>query len=213
MGRGALMRTYAVVGGIAAGKSTVARALARGRGVRVDVDRIGHQVLRLERVRRRLLAQFGPDIVRPDGTVDRRRLGRRVFGHPVRMHQLETIVHPEIARRVGLRLAALRRDRIPVAILDAAVFFELDLEPVDGVLAVTAPRRVRRARLEAERGLRRTEAEARLRSQPRLASWTRRADVRIDTDCPRPVLRARIERAWRELRRLHRRCSTGRKSP
>ena len=207
------MRTYAVVGGIAAGKSTVARALARGRGVRVDVDRIGHQVLRLERVRRRLLAQFGPDIVRPDGTVDRRRLGRRVFGYPARMHQLETIVHPEIARRVGSRLAALRRDRIPVAILDAAVFFELDLEPVDGVLAVTAPRRVRRARLEAERGLRRTEAEARLRSQPRLASWTRRADVRIDTDCPRPVLRARIERAWRELRRLHRRRATGRKSP
>jgi len=207
------MRTYAVVGGIAAGKSTVARALARGRGVRVDVDRIGHQVLRLERVRQRLLAQFGPDIVRPDGTVDRRRLGRRVFGHPARMHQLETIVHPEIARRVGSRLAALRRDRIPVAILDAAVFFELDLEPVDGVLAVTAPRRVRRARLEAERGLRRTEAEARLRSQPRLASWTRRADVRIDTDCPRPVLRARIERAWRELRRLHRRRATGRKSP
>lgn len=207
------MRTYAIVGGIAAGKTTVARALARGRGVRVDVDRIGHQVLRLERVRQRLLAQFGPDIVGPDGRVDRRRLGRRVFGHPARMRRLEAIVHPEIARRVGSKLEALRRSGIPVVILDAALFFELGLEPVDGVVAVTAPRRVRRARLEAERGLRRSEAEARLQSQPRLATWTRRADVRIDTDCSLPVLRARIERAWRELRRLRRRRVMGRGTP
>jgi dephospho-CoA kinase len=203
------MRTYAIVGGIGAGKSTVARALARGRGARLDVDRIGHGVLRLERVKQRLLATFPPDIVGPDGVVDRRRLGRLVFGNATRLRRLEAIVHPEIARRVRARLAAWRRRGVRVAILDAALFFELDLDPVDGVLVVTAPRSVRRARLQAQRGLSAAEAEARLRSQPRLAAWTRRADVRIDTDCSRLELRARIERAWRELRRRRRR-STGR---
>jgi len=208
------MRVYAVVGGIAAGKTTVARALARGRGVRVDADRIGHAVLRLERVRRRLLAQFGPDIFAGEGRVDRRRLGAMVFGKPARLRRLDAIVHPEIARRLRSKLEALQRRGVAVAILDAALFFELDLgQSVDGVLAVTAPRRVRRARLQAQRGLSAVEAEARLRSQPRLATWTRRADVRIDTDCSLPVLRARIERAWRELWRLRRRRATGRGTP
>ncbi len=208
------MRVYAVVGGIAAGKSTVARALARGRGVRIDADRIGHAVLRLERVRRRLLAQFGPDIFAANGHVDRRRLGATVFGNQTRLRQLDAIVHPEIARRLRSKLESLQRRGVAVAILDAALYFELGLDrPVDGVLAVTATRRVRRSRLQAQRGLSAAEAEARLRSQPRLATWTRRADVRIDTDCSLPVLRARIERAWRELRRLHQRRATGRGKP
>jgi len=208
------MRVFAVVGGIAAGKSMVARALARGRGARVDVDRIGHAILRLERVRRRLLAQFGPDIFAADGSVDRRRLGARVFGNPARLRQLDAIVHPEIARRLRSKLEALQRRGVAMVVLDAALFFELGLEwPVDAVLAVTAPRHVRRARLRAQRGMSAAEAEARLRSQPRLAAWTRRADVRIDTDCSLPVLRARIERAWRELRRLRRRRSKGKGRP
>lgn len=196
------MRIYAVVGGIAAGKTTVARALARRGGVRIDADRIGHAVLRSPAVRRQLLARFGPGIVGAGGAIDRRRLGRRVFGHPERLRRLNAVAHPEIARRIRRRLESCARRRVRFVILDAALYFDIDLGiPVDGVLAVVAPRAVRRRRLQRRSGLSEREIERRLASQPRLASWVRRADVVLDTDCPRHELVRRIDTAWRALRR------------
>jgi dephospho-CoA kinase len=200
------MRLYAVVGGIAAGKSTVVRRMARRYGgTWIDADRLGHQVLELAPVRQRLLDAFGPDIVGRRGSIDRRRLGARVFGHPARLRRLNAIVHPEIARRVRARLEALARRKERWVLLDAALFFEFDLGwPVDGVLAVVAPRRLRRARLLRRSGVTLAAANARLASQPQLAAWIRRADVRLDNDCALQELDGRIQDAWRELRRLPR---------
>jgi dephospho-CoA kinase len=205
---------YAIVGGTGAGKSTVARRLARRHGGRrIDADRVGHAVLRLERVRRRLLAAFGPGIVAPDGTIDRARLGARVFGRREKLRTLNRIVHPEIARRLRARLAALERSGARFVLLDAALFFEFELErPVDGVLAVVAPIAVRRARLRAC-GLAPRVVAARLRSQPHVAAWTRRADVRLDSDCDLRQLGARIDAAWDELRRRRRRPASKRSGP
>lgn len=206
------MKIYAVVGGIASGKSSVTRRLVRRHGgTRLDADRIGHQVLRLARVQRRLLATFGPDMLAPGGGIDRRRLGALVFGRPARLRALNAIVHPEIAARIRARLAALERRRVPFVWLDAALFFEFDLgAPVDGVLAVVAPRRVRLARLRARNGYSAAEAAARLRSQPRIRDWARRADVRIDTGCTWRELDKRLDVAWQELRWLDRRRRKGR---
>jgi dephospho-CoA kinase len=200
------MRVYAVVGGIAAGKSTVARRMARAYGgTWIDADRVGHRVLELQRVRQRLLDAFGPDIVGPSGGIDRSRLGTRVFGHPARLRRLNAIVHPEIARRVRARLAALARRGERFVLLDAALYFEFDLGwTVDGVLAVVATRGVRRRRLQARSGLAPEAAAARLRSQPKLGTWIRRADVRLDNNGARTELDGRIQEAWRELRRLPR---------
>jgi len=201
------MQVYAIVGGIGAGKSTVARRLARRPGVaRIDADRIGHQVLRGAAVRQRLIATFGPDIVGRDGGIDRRRLGAIVFGAPQRLGRLNAIVHPLLAARVHRRLAALQRRGIRYVLLDAALFFELDLElEVDAVLAVVAPRAVRAERLRRRGNLSDAQIEARLQSQPGLASWTRRADVRLRNDGGRRELEARIEAAWRALLRSRRR--------
>jgi dephospho-CoA kinase len=199
------VKVYAIAGGTGAGKSTVARRLARRYGGRrIDADRIGHAVLRTARVRRRLIDAFGPDIVAPDGGIDRRRLGARVFGRPARLRTLNRIVHPEIARRLRARLDSLERAGTRFALVDAALFFEFDLgRPVDGVLAVVAPRPVRRQRLAA-RGLSEPAITARLQSQPRVEAWARRADVRLDSDCDLDELGARIDAAWNELRRRRR---------
>jgi dephospho-CoA kinase len=201
------VRVYAVVGGIAAGKTTVARRMARRYGGRrLDADRVGHRVLRLARVRRALLAAFGPGILGPDGAIDRRRLGGKVFGRRARLAALDRIVHPEIAARLHARIASLRQQGAKLILLDAALYFEFDGElPVDGVLAVVAPNDVRRERLRADRGLTRREADARLASQPHVDAWARRADVRLRTDCDLRALDVRIDTAWRRLRNRRRR--------
>jgi dephospho-CoA kinase len=206
------MKLYALVGGTAAGKSTVARRIARRYGGHwLEADRVGHQVLQLQRVRQRLLALFGPGIVGPDGAIDRRRLGRRVFGDPARLAALDRVVHPEIALRVRRRIAAYERRGAAFVLLDAALFFEIALgQPVDGVLAVTAPRAVRRQRLRDRGRWTPAEIDARLASQPRVAAWARLADVRLVNDSDRRTLDARIDVAWKALRRVRTRRRRGR---
>jgi dephospho-CoA kinase len=201
------MRVFAVVGGIAAGKTTVCRLLAERHGaVVVDADRIGHRVLESPSIRRRLVERFGGALLGPTGRIDRRRLGRRVFSDVRHRQWLDALVHPEIGRRIRRRLGDLRRRGTAVAVLDAALYFEVRLGvEVDAVLAVTAPRSVRRRRLAARDDLTPDQIEARLASQPGVASWTRKADVVLDTNGPREALPARVDAAWRELQRCARR--------
>jgi len=200
------MRLYAVVGGIGSGKSTVCDILRRRYGVVViDADRLGHRGLEDPAVKRQLLAYFGADIVGAGGRIERRRLGARVFGRPRQLRRLNDIVHPWIAGAVQRRVRQLQRQGTAAAVLDAALYFDVDLGVrVDAVLAVTAPRRVRRRRLAARDGLSAGDIEQRLSSQPRLGVWTRRADVRVDTACSLAELEPRVRLAWRELQRVRR---------
>jgi dephospho-CoA kinase len=200
------MRVFVVVGGIAAGKTTVCRLLAeRQDAVIVDADRIGHRVLESRAIRQRLVERFGDALVRPDGQIDRRRLGKRVFSDVRHRQWLDALVHPEIGRRIRRRLRDLRRRGTGAAVLDAALYFEVRLGvEVDAVLAVTAPRSVRRRRLAARDDLSMQQIEARLASQPGVASWTRKADVVLDTNIPRDALPARVDAAWRALQRCAR---------
>lgn len=203
------MRRYAVVGGIAAGKSTVCRLLARYGGRVVDADAIAHRVLRSPAVLQQLSARFGADIVGAEGEIDRRVLGRRVFGAPERLRALNAIVHPEIGRRLRRRLRDLERRHVPFVLIDAALFLDVDLGlRVDAILAVTAPRALRRERLRRRDGLSLEEAEARLASQSHVGVWTRRADFRIDTRGSMQELEKRVETVWRQLQR-HRRGKRG----
>jgi dephospho-CoA kinase len=197
------MRVYAVVGGIASGKSTVCRLLARRGGTVIDVDALGHRALRIPRVVQELSRRFGADIVGADGALDRRALGKRVFGKPARLRDLNLIVHPEIGRLLRRRLAALARRGVAYAVIDAALFLDVDLGvDADAVVAVCAPRAVRRKRLRARDALSGAECEARLSSQPRLGVWTRQADFTIDTRGSRSQVEERVNELWPQLQRF-----------
>ncbi len=199
------MRRYAVVGGIGAGKSTVCGMLARRGGCVIDVDRLGHQVLRQAGVRRQLSARFGAGILAADGSVDRRKLGRRVFANPERLAALNAIVHPEIGRLLRRRVRSLAARRVKAVFIDAALFLDVDLGlAVDAVIAVTAPRALRRRRLMQRDGLSAAACEARLGSQPRIGVWTRRSDFRLDTRGSLLELPRRVEDLRRRLERHHR---------
>ena len=144
-----------LVGGIGAGKSTVAAALARHGGRVVAGDPLGHEALEHPEIKARILDVWGGrEVVTPDGKIDRKRLGRIVFPSPVERSRLEHLTHPYIETRIREEVAKLEADSaVKFIVLDAAVMLEAGWDGVcDKLIFVAAPREVRLARVQAQRG-------------------------------------------------------------
>jgi len=100
-----------LTGGIGSGKSTVADMLAELGARVIDADRIGHEVYRPgTEGHASVVAAFGPGVVAPDGTIDRRALGSIVFRDPEALARLNALVHPLIAAEVQRRVVAARAE-------------------------------------------------------------------------------------------------------
>ncbi len=113
-------------GGVASGKSTVARMFAELGAVVLDADRIGHEVLEEEEVKRELYQTWGERIF-DHGEVNRKTLGKIVFDPKHGTEQLawlERITHPRIERRIRERLAELTSEPCPAVVLDAPLLFK-----------------------------------------------------------------------------------------
>jgi len=124
-----------LTGTYCAGKNHIASFLEK-RGLPVlDADKLGHQIL--EAQKQTILAQFGQDLQKPDGSLDRRLLGQRVYSNSEKLKQLEAIIHPEVNRLTEEWVAEEDRGDcvINAALLHkSSVFNRLDL-----IIIVTAP--------------------------------------------------------------------------
>ncbi|HVZ47810.1 MAG TPA: dephospho-CoA kinase [Gemmatimonadaceae bacterium] len=190
-----------LTGNIGSGKSTVARLLAARGAVVLDADAYAREAVApgtpgLAAV----VARFGSGALRPDGTLDRAALGRLVFADPAARHDLEAIVHPEVARRRGAGVAAARAAGADVVVSDVPLLFEAGLaHEFDVVVVVDAPEAARLERLMAARGLSRDEARARIAAQGDAAAKRARADVVIDNAGPPDALGPQVDALWRML--------------
>jgi dephospho-CoA kinase len=194
-----------LTGGIGSGKSTVAAILAELGAVVIDADKIGHEIyLPGTEGFRRVEAEFGADVVAADGTIDRRRLGTRVFAEPAALARLNALVHPligdEIRRRIQAALAAGDAAARPI-VIEAAIMLEAGWRFFDRIWVVVVSREVAIARVTASRGLSRVDVEQRIDAQMSNEERRRIADVVIDNDGTLADLRAKVEAAWHELRR------------
>ena len=184
-----------LVGGIGAGKSLAAAALAARGGAVIDADRIGHEVLQLPEVVDRLAARWGPRVLRPDGTPDRRAIAAVVFADPAERAALEAIVFPEIERRARAAVAAARADpAVRFVVLDAAVMLEAGWHGVcDKLIYVDAPRDLRLRRLAARSGWVAWDLTAREAAQMPAAEKIARADAVVVNAGTPDDLRARLD--------------------
>ena len=191
-----------LTGGIGAGKSTVARALAEHGAQTVDMDGLGHAVLESTgRAYDSLVEAFGPDIVADDGTISRPALGGKVFGDPEALALLNSISHPAINAELADILRASTAD---IVVLDMALLVESDLGRLDPpwgyTLAITveAPVELRVARAVA-RGM--DEADARRRVERQVSEADRRAvaDLVIVNEGDEDELNAQVAGCWNWL--------------
>jgi dephospho-CoA kinase len=143
-----------LVGGIGAGKSTVADALARHGGRIVAGDPLGHEALEQPDILARVAEIWGErGILTPDGKVDRKKFGRIVFPSPVERSRLEHLVHPYIEQRIREEIdRAVADPAVKFVVLDAAVMLEAGWDGVcDKLIYVDAPRPVRLERVQRQR--------------------------------------------------------------
>ncbi|MGI0520303.1 dephospho-CoA kinase, long form [Microbacterium maritypicum] len=178
------MPLIALTGGIASGKSTIARRLAEHGAVIVDADQIVRDVQSPgSPVLARISEAFGAAVIAPDGSLDRAALGAKVFGHAGLLARLNAIVHPAVREESQRRFdAALADDAKAVVVYDVPLLVEARVDdPWDLIVVAHAPAALRRQRLVDLRGMDESAAQDRIDAQ---VSDDRRlaiADVVIDT--------------------------------
>jgi dephospho-CoA kinase len=195
------MLSIALTGNIGAGKTTVAGLFQRWGATIIDADQLVREAQAPgQPVLKEIAARFGPELITPEGSLDRPALRAKVLADSGALAELNRIVHPEVRRR---RLALLadaraRGDRIVVS--DIPLLFEAD-DPAtfDAVVLVDAPEPVRRARLLGSRTLGGTEADRLIASQLSAAAKRPRSDYVIENDGDLATLERNARAVWQSL--------------
>ncbi len=193
-----------LTGGVATGKSTVAKMFKRCGAAVIDADELAREVVKPGRPAwRKIVNKFGKNVLHPDRTINRHTLGAIVFSHPAKRRLLEQIIHPRVAReQQRLTRQAARKDPRAVIIYDVPLLFEAGIdERVDRTLVITADKETQVARMKKRNGLSRAEALRRIKSQMPLAEKRRRANYVLDGTVPKPKL-------FRQVRQLHNTLAT-----
>jgi dephospho-CoA kinase len=177
-----------LTGGIASGKSTVSRQLAALGCPVIDADLLAREVVAPGEPALAAVAEaFGPEVLRPDGGLDRPRLGAIVFRDAARRKALEAIIHPAVqARRQAALDGLAARGFDGLVVQDAALLIEVGgAAHVDRLVVVYAEPAAQRERLMRRDGLDAAEAERRIASQMPLAEKAKLAHYVIDnSDSP-----------------------------
>jgi dephospho-CoA kinase len=196
------MPLVALTGGIASGKSTIARRLAEHGAVIVDADQLVREVQAPGGpVLAAIADTFGEGMLRPDGSLDRAALGTRVFGDAAAIAQLNAIVHPAVRAESARRFAAaFAADPDAVVVYDVPLLVEARVEdPWQLVIVAHAPADVRADRLVGLRGLSHADAAARIASQVPDEARLRIADVVIDTAGALDDTLRQVDELWERL--------------
>jgi len=194
------MRLAALTGGIATGKSyCLGRFAALGVPV-IDADRLAREAVAAGTPGlAAVVARFGPEVLLPDGTLDRPALGRIVFADGAARADLEAIVHPDVYRRI-LEWAARLPPGTPLAIADIPLLFETGHQhEFDKVIVCACDPDEQLRRLMTRDRLTEADARARLAAQWPLGEKVARADHVIRTDGSHQETESQVNAVFRRL--------------
>jgi len=188
-----------LTGGLATGKTHVARLLA-SLGCRVlSADQVGHEVLLPDgEAYQNVVGEFGPGILDPDGSINRRRLAAEVFDRPDRLEKLNSLVHPPVIQREEAWLAGLGPEDI--AVVEAAILIETgSFRRFDRLILTVCPPEMQIQRyIDRSRGTE-AEARARLARQMSLDEKRRYAHFLIDTSGSREDTDRQVREVFQQL--------------
>lgn len=190
-----------LTGGIASGKSTVARLL-RELGVAViDADQLAREVVaKGTDGLREIIDTFGAGVLDSAGDLDRAKLGQIVFDDPSARQKLNAITHPRIGRLSAERIADAQNGPSPYVVYEAALLVETGIHRgFSALIVVAASTEVQLARSMARDALDEAAARARLAAQLPLSAKVEAADYVITNDGDLEALRVETHRTHRAI--------------
>lgn len=189
-----------LTGGIATGKSTVSRYFAEKGYPIVDADLIARRVVEpgTEGLAK-IVAHFGPKIIKKDGSLNREKLGSIVFSQPEKRETLNSILSQYIRLSIEEDTAALVNEKHPLIVLDIPLLYEAGYEGhCDAVMVVYTTVEVQLKRLMARNHLTEVEALNRIASQESIEDKKIRADSVIDNNGARDQTYEQVE-TWLKI--------------
>ena len=191
-----------LTGGIAAGKSEVARMFEHLGAAVVDADQIARELVAPpSELLNEIVSQFGTSILEKDGSLNRHALAKIIFRDDQAKERLEKLMHPAIAAASSRRISTLIRGGAQVIVYEAALLVETGrYRDFDALVVVDAPFETRRARLEARDQLSPEAAEARIRSQMSASQKVALADYVIHNGGDLNDTRQQVAGVHRQLR-------------
>jgi dephospho-CoA kinase len=194
-----------LTGGIGSGKSEVSRRLAALGAVIIDADVGARRVVDPGTPGLAQIAEaFGPGVLRPDGALDRERLGAIVFGDPAQLARLNAITHPLIGEwmQAAERAAAEAAEGDLIVVYDVALIAESGCRAdYDLIIVVDVAPEVQIDRLVSQRGMAPDQARARLAAQASREQRLALADLVIDNSGSLEALDRRVAEVWTDLQR------------
>ena len=196
------MYLVALTGGIAAGKSTVAKRWVENGAIAIDADELAREVVEpgstgLQRV----TEAFGASVLDESGELDRKALAKIIFEDPAKRELLNSILHPLIRQRTRELLEQLRNEEIVVYSVPLLVETSVDHE-FNLVVTVEAPEDEQIRRLVSSRGLSEVEAKSRIVSQAKPVERAARADRILNSNQDLNLLLRDADKLWQEIKTL-----------
>jgi dephospho-CoA kinase len=198
------MLTVGLTGGIASGKSIVARMLHEMGCHVIEADLVAHEFLKPSSpIAQEIIAEFGPEILGAAGAIDRAKLGEIVFRNPQKLARLNALTHPPVLEEIARQLAKIAQDdNSAIAVVVAALHVETGYYKTFDRLAVAWCTREQQIARLLNRGLTREQAEQRIASQLPLDEKRKLADDVIDCSGTFPQTRKQTEEAlarWKQI--------------
>lgn len=192
-----------VTGGIACGKSLVADLFRKEGATVLSADELAREaVQRGSSTLQLIVERFGPELLTPEGELDRPALARRIFGDPAGRAELNRLTHPVIGAMAEERIQHFlqQQDPAPLLIYEAPLLFEAQAEArVNLVLVVAVDEAVQLQRLMRRDNLGHAEALQRIRAQMSLAEKKARADIILDNSGSLETTAAAVRSLYRKL--------------
>ncbi len=188
-----------LTGGICSGKTTIARAFGDMGASIIDLDSLGHQVLKDDGlVKERLVYSFGAGILDPKGDIDRGKLGRLVFVNPDYLITLNSIVHPPLIKLADERIQS-ELSQHKIVVLDAALLIECNMTHMVDFVVLTYTDENTQVKRLIKRGFSEEDAWARVRSQISFKEKKLYADYIIDNSTSVSDAVKQAKEIWKQL--------------
>lgn len=177
------MKIIGLTGGIASGKSTVSRALQDLGAIVIDADEVAHTIIEPGKPAwEDIVEHFGSEVLNPDQTIDREKLGAIVFNDPARLQVLNQITHPRVGEQFKQMIKNIKSQQSDaVLFIEVPLLYETHMDRIcDEVWVVWVDEETQIQRLMKRDGLSREDALKRIDAQMSLDEKAKRADVVID---------------------------------